>query len=99
MSDGSEMFEWNLLYRLPSEQKMTVNLLILVWLAFMLPHFSAPVLLTVRILFIKLGNYFVVHLLEPSVKQCFIGNSLEINEARCTIRTFWGQGPSRSLPL
>ena len=40
---------------------------------FMLQYFSSPVFITVSILANKLDNCFVVHLLEPAVKQCFTG--------------------------
>ena len=83
------MFEWKLLYGLPSDLKMTVNLfeflsihilLTPVWLVFILQYFCSPVFITVSILVNKLDNCFVVHLPEPAIKQCFTRDlcSLEV---------------------
>ena len=58
------MFEWKLLYGIHI-------LLTPVGLVFILEYFASPVSITVSILVNKLDNCFIVHLLEPEIKQCF----------------------------
>ena len=41
---------------------------------FILQYFSSPGFITVSILANKLDNCFVLHLLEPAIKQCFTGD-------------------------
>ena len=78
------MFEWKLLYGLPSELMMSVNL----WnskyphiinssvacLYTRVQYFSSPIFMTVNILVNKLDNCFVLHLLEQAIKRCFTGD-------------------------
>ena len=72
------MFEWKLLYVANDNSKfvefLSIHILLTpVWLVFIPQYFSGPVFMTVSILINKL-DCFVVHLLEPAVKQCFTGD-------------------------
>ena len=92
------MFERKVLYGLPLQGKWPNNnskfveflsvhtLLTPVWLVFILQYFSGTVFMTESILVNKLDNCFVVHLLEPAIKQRFTGDLCSLMKGPVKVR-------------